>query len=48
MAIVRAGGASDVEMNECRDRIEDALFAIKAAVEEGLVVGGGSALLYAS
>jgi chaperonin GroEL len=48
MAIVRAGGRTEVEMNEVRDRLEDALFAIRAAVEEGIVVGGGAALLYAS
>jgi chaperonin GroEL len=35
-------------MNECRDRIEDAVCAVRAAFEEGVVVGGGSALLYAS
>ena len=48
MAVIRAGGSTDVEMKECRDRIEDALFAVRAAVAEGIVVGGGSALLYSS
>lgn len=35
-------------MNETRDRIEDAVFAVRAALEEGVVVGGGSALLHSS
>ncbi len=35
-------------MNETRDRIEDAVFAVRAALEEGVVIGGGSALLLAS
>ena len=35
-------------MNECRDRIEDSVCAMKAALEEGVVIGGGCALLYAS
>lgn len=48
MVIIRAGGSSDVEMNECRDRIEDSLYAMRAAIEEGVVIGGGCALLYAS
>ena len=41
------GGASEVEVSEIKDRITDALNATKAAVDEGVVVGGGCALLYA-
>lgn len=48
MAIVKAGGRTEVEMNERRDRLEDSLYAIRAAIEEGIVVGGGAALVYAS
>lgn len=35
-------------MNECRDRIEDSVFAVRAALEEGIVIGGGCALFYAA
>lgn len=42
------GGASEVEVGEVKDRITDALNATKAAVDEGIVVGGGCALLYAT
>lgn len=45
---MKVGGASEVEVGEIKDRIEDALCSTRAAVEEGIVVGGGSALLYAS
>lgn len=45
---MKAGGLSKVEMQECRDRIEDSLFAVKAALDEGYVVGGGYALLRAA
>lgn len=48
IAVIKAGGVTDIEMNECRDRIEDAVFAVRAALEEGVVIGGGCALLYAS
>eukprot|EP01062_Namystynia_karyoxenos_P001946 TRINITY_DN1067_c0_g1_i2.p1 TRINITY_DN1067_c0_g1~~TRINITY_DN1067_c0_g1_i2.p1 ORF type:complete len:877 (+),score=352.30 TRINITY_DN1067_c0_g1_i2:88-2631(+) len=48
VAVIRAGGASDVEVSEKKDRITDALNATRAAVAEGIVAGGGSALLYAS
>ncbi|KAK2194948.1 bifunctional TCP-1-like chaperonin intermediate domain superfamily/Chaperonin Cpn60-GroEL/GroEL-like equatorial domain superfamily/GroEL-like apical domain superfamily/Chaperonin Cpn60-GroEL-TCP-1 family [Babesia duncani] len=48
VAIIRVGGASEVEVNEVKDRVEDALCATKAAVEGGIVPGGGTALLYAS
>lgn len=48
VAIIKVGGASEVEVGELKDRIQDALCATRAASEEGVVVGGGSALLYAS
>lgn len=48
IAIVRVGGTTEVEMKELKDRVDDALHATKAAVDEGIVVGGGAALLYAS
>lgn len=48
IAVIKAGGSTDFVMNECRDRIEDAVFAVRAAFEEGVVIGGGSALFYAS
>jgi len=48
VAVLKVGGASEVEVNELKDRIQDALCATKAAVAEGIVAGGGSALLYAS
>ena len=48
VAVIKVGGASEVEVGELKDRIEDALCATRAASEEGVVVGGGSALLYAS
>ena len=48
VAVIKVGGASEVEVGERRDRITDALCATKAAVAEGIVAGGGSALLYAS
>jgi chaperonin GroEL len=48
VAILKVGGASDVEVSEKKDRITDALNATKAAVEEGIVAGGGVALVYAS
>eukprot|EP00913_Durusdinium_trenchii_P022043 g20715.t1 len=44
----RVGGASEVEVNETKDRLNDALNATKAALEEGIVPGGGAALLYAT
>ena len=46
MGIIKVGGASEVEVGEIKDRITDALNATRAAVEEGIVVGGGCALLY--
>lgn len=48
VAQLKVGGASEVEVGELKDRINDALCATKAAREEGIVPGGGSALLYAS
>lgn len=48
VAVLKVGGASDVEVNEVKDRLNDALNATKAALEEGIVPGGGSALLFAS
>jgi len=48
VAVIKCGGASEVEVGELKDRIEDALCATRAAIDEGVIVGGGSALLYAS
>ncbi len=48
VAVIRVGGATEVEVKERKDRVDDALNATKAAVEEGIVPGGGVALLYAS
>jgi chaperonin GroEL len=48
VAVLKVGGASETEVNELKDRINDALCATKAAVAEGIVSGGGTALLYAS
>ena len=48
VAILKVGGASETEVNELKDRIDDAICATKAASAEGIVPGGGSALLYAS
>ncbi|WP_421996414.1 chaperonin GroEL [Reyranella sp.] len=48
VAIIKVGGATEVEVKERKDRVEDAMHATKAAVEEGVVAGGGAALLYAS
>ena len=47
VAVLRVGGASEVEVKEKKDRIDDALNATRAAVKEGVVAGGGCALLYA-
>jgi chaperonin GroEL len=46
--VIKVGGATEVEVKERKDRVEDALNSTRAAVEEGVVVGGGCALLYAS
>jgi len=48
VAVIKVGGASEVEVNEVKDRLNDALNATKAALEEGIVPGGGTALLFAS
>lgn len=48
VAVIKVGGSSEVEVGEKKDRITDALNATKAAVEEGIVAGGGTALLFAS
>lgn len=48
VAVIKVGGSSEVVVNEKKDRITDALNATRAAVEEGIVPGGGFALLYAS
>jgi chaperonin GroEL len=48
VAVIRVGGATEIEVKERKDRVDDALNATKAAVEEGIVPGGGTALLYAA
>jgi chaperonin GroEL len=48
VAIIRVGGATEVEVKERKDRVDDAMHATRAAVAEGIVPGGGVALLYAS
>ena len=47
VAVIRVGGATEVEVKESKDLVEDALNSTRAAVEEGIVAGGGVALLYA-
>ncbi len=46
VAVIRVGGATEVEVKERKDRVEDAMHATRAAVEEGIIPGGGTALLY--
>ncbi len=48
VAVIKVGAATETEMKEKKDRVDDALSATKAAVEEGVVIGGGAALLKAS
>jgi chaperonin GroEL len=48
VAVIRVGGATELEVKERKNRVEDAMHATKAAVEEGIVPGGGVALLYAT
>ncbi|MGO8867044.1 MAG: chaperonin GroEL [Alphaproteobacteria bacterium] len=48
VAIIRVGGATETEVKERKDRVEDAMHATRAAVEEGMLPGGGVALLYAA
>src|SRR6516225_518418 len=47
VAVIRVGGSTEVEVKERKDRVDDAMHATRAAVEEGIVAGGGAALLYA-
>jgi chaperonin GroEL len=47
VAVIRVGGATELELSERRDRVQDALCATRAAMEEGVVAGGGTALLHA-
>jgi len=47
VAVIRVGGATEVEVKERKDRVDDAMHATRAAVEEGIIPGGGSALIYA-
>jgi chaperonin GroEL len=47
VAVIRVGGATEIEVKERKDRVEDAMNATRAAVEEGVLPGGGVALLYA-
>ncbi|WP_207478768.1 chaperonin GroEL [Arenibaculum pallidiluteum] len=47
VAVIRVGGATEIEVKERKDRVDDAMHATRAAVEEGIVAGGGTALLYA-
>jgi len=47
VAVIRVGGATEIEVKERKDRVEDAMYATRAAVQEGIVAGGGVALLYA-
>ena len=48
VAIIHVGGNTETEMKERKDRVDDALHATKAGIEEGIIPGGGTALLYAS
>lgn len=48
VAVIRVGGATEVEVKERKDRVDDAMHATRAAVEEGIIAGGGTALLYAT
>ncbi len=48
VAVIKVGGATEMEVKEKKDRVDDALHATRAAVEEGIVPGGGTALLYAT
>ncbi|PZU46737.1 MAG: chaperonin GroEL [Sphingomonas sp.] len=48
VAVIKVGGATEVEVKERKDRVDDALHATRAAVEEGILPGGGTALLYAT
>src|SRR5512146_1469367 len=48
VAVIKVGGATEIEVKERKDRVDDAMHATRAAVEEGIVPGGGTALLYAA
>ncbi|HTK86012.1 MAG TPA: chaperonin GroEL [Patescibacteria group bacterium] len=48
VAVIRVGGATEIEVKEKKDRVDDAMHATRAAVEEGIIAGGGAALLYAT
>ncbi len=48
VAVISAGGATEIEVKERKDRVDDAMHATRAAVEEGIVPGGGTALLYST
>jgi chaperonin GroEL len=48
VAVIRVGGATEIEVKERKDRVDDAMHATRAAVEEGIVAGGGVTLLYAA
>lgn len=48
VGVIKVGGGSEVEVGEVKDRVTDALCATRAAISEGIVSGGGAALLYAS
>ncbi len=48
VAVINVGGHTETEMKERKDRVDDAVHAVKAAIEEGILPGGGHALLYAS
>jgi chaperonin GroEL len=48
VAVIKVGAATETEMKEKKDRVDDALSATKAAVEEGIVIGGGAALIRAA
>ncbi len=48
VAVIRVGGATEVEVKERKDRVDDAMHATRAAVQEGIIAGGGVALLYAT
>jgi chaperonin GroEL len=48
VGVIKVGGATEVEVKEIKDRLNDAIMATRCALEEGVVMGGGTALLYAS
>ena len=48
VGVIKVGGATEVEVKEIKDRLNDAIMATRCALEEGVVIGGGAALLYSS